>query len=123
MTHLFLPTLALALTVGLASGASAQQATPDAAPSPAQPEEAGPDALRDGFDMLSEGTRLLLRGLGAELAPLMQDLSELIDDLNAYHAPEILPNGDIILRRKAPGTPDPEPKMTPDTNDAPVTEL
>jgi hypothetical protein len=29
-------------------------------------------------------------------------LQDALGNLNAYHAPEILPNGDIIIRRKTP---------------------
>ena len=86
--------------------------------------------LKDGVDLLSEGTQLLLRGLMGEIEPTLRelegalnelDLSDLnlkeldlggftLGDLNAYHAPEILPNGDIIIRRKRsdPVAPDPE---------------
>jgi hypothetical protein len=48
-----------------------------------------------------------------EMEPLMNDLRALIDDLNAYHAPEMLPNGDIILRRKIPFVPE-EPAPGPE---------
>lgn len=40
-----------------------------------------------------------LREMGPALAELMED----IKDWSAYHPPEILPNGDIIIRRKDPG--------------------
>ena len=75
--------------------------------------------------MIQEGTRLLLRGLQEEmdpamdnlrgfaedmepalrdfvagLGPALQDLSDMIDDFANYEAPEVLPNGDIIIRRR-----------------------
>lgn len=81
----------------------------------------------DGFSLMDEGMRLILRGLMQELdpaleeldaltrdlAPMMQDflvemgpalrgLMEQVEDWSAYHPPEILPNGDIIIRRKTP---------------------
>lgn len=80
--------------------------------------------IEEGFSLLEEGAKLLLKGLADEFQPMMEDLatemepklrafaeemgpmlerfSELVDDLDAYHPPERLPNGDIILRRKVP---------------------
>ena len=60
------------------------------------------DGVGEGFDLLSEGTRMLLEGLMNEIEPRFRELREAIEDLDAYHAPEILPNGDIIIRRKEP---------------------
>ena len=78
----------------------------------------------DGFSLMEEGAKLLLRGLMEEIepnvqefqnlmeefGPAMQDfmvelgprlgeLLELVDDFQYYGQPEILPNGDIIIRR------------------------
>jgi hypothetical protein len=71
--------------------------------------EDGQDRLRDGFGLLQEGTRLMLRGLMQELEPALRDMQDRIGDLSAYHPPEILPNGDIIIRRKVPLDVDAEP--------------
>lgn len=60
------------------------------------------ESLREGMDMLSQGTRLLLHGLLGEVEPALRDLEGALRDLNAYYPPEILPNGDIIIRRKHP---------------------
>lgn len=60
------------------------------------------DDISEGMDLLQQGTMLLLQGLMAELAPALSDLEDSISDLNMYHAPEILPNGDIIIRRRQP---------------------
>ncbi|MFV0333788.1 MAG: hypothetical protein ACK5JR_06925 [Tropicimonas sp.] len=106
MTRLFGIALATALTIAPA-GLRAQD-----------------ESVREGFSLLEEGAKLLLRGLaeevqpmmegfatevepklralGDEMAPLVERFGELVDDLDAYHAPERLPNGDIILRRKTP---------------------
>lgn len=65
------------------------------------------ESLSEGMDLLQQGTRLLLEGLMSELGPALQDLQDMVVDLNAYHAPEVLPNGDIIIRRKTPLVPDP----------------
>ena len=54
------------------------------------------------MDLLSQGSRLLLRGLIGELEPALRELEGALNDLNAYYPPEILPNGDIIIRRKVP---------------------
>ncbi len=45
---------------------------------------------------------MLLEGLMQEIGPALKDLEGKIDDLNAYYPPEVLPNGDIIIRRKVP---------------------
>jgi hypothetical protein len=73
-----------------------------------------------GFSLIEEGARLLLRhmldevepavkdmqdGLTTamrEFGPVLKDIIAMAGDLHNYHAPEKLPNGDIILRRKAP---------------------
>lgn len=60
------------------------------------------DDISEGMTLLQEGTRLLLEGLMNELGPALSELKGQIIDLNAYHAPEVLPNGDIIIRRKVP---------------------
>ena len=66
--------------------------------------------LRDGFGLIQEGTRLLLRGLMDEIEPGLRELQDRIGDLSTYHPPEVLPNGDILLRRKVPLDPEaPEP--------------
>ena len=87
--------------------------------------------LAEGLEQLGEGANSLLEGLmkelgpalddleslGAELAPLLEDLNssiaESLGDLSAYHAPEILPNGDILIRRKEPLAPEEEAPSGP----------
>ena len=88
-----------------------------------------------GKSLMEEGARLFLEGIQREMGPALDDLrgmteemepalrefveevgpalSELmgkIGDLSAYHAPEVLPNGDIIIRRKAPQEIEPAPE-------------
>ena len=65
-------------------------------------EEGGP---REGLGLIEEGTRQLLRDLLSEVEPGLRDLRERFGDLSAYHAPEVLPNGDILIRRRS--APDP----------------
>ena len=64
------------------------------------------EALRDQADEMEPALRDLMERMGPALADLMDQMG----DLSAYHPPEKLPNGDIILRRKTPQeTPDPAP--------------
>ena len=84
--------IALAATLALHPLA----ANADDAPAPGNPE------LSQGAEMLSEGMKLLLQGLMSEGAEGWAQLSEWLDDLSLYEAPERLPNGDIIIRRRAP---------------------
>lgn len=119
MKHIALAT-ALAL---IAVPAAAQMPDP-----PAEEAERSP-----GRDLMEEGAKLLLRGLLSEAEPALRDLQDfaeqvgprmreltdqmgpaladilaLIDDIKNYSAPELMPNGDIIIRR----TPD-APTYTP----------
>lgn len=91
---------ALVLILAVAAPAAAQEAEPPSAMErglrlflDGLMEEMGP-ALRD-FEELTEDARPLLDRLQAELGGV-------IGDLDVYEAPEILPNGDILIRRKAP---------------------
>jgi len=99
-----------------AAGALALALAVAATPLAAQ-DDADRPATRDlaeGAEMLSEGFKKLLRGLMDELEPAgdaaeqgWNDLVDWLGDLSAYEAPEQLPNGDILIRRKeplAPGT-------------------
>lgn len=70
--------------------------------------------MDQGLDLLSQGTQLLLQGLMNEIeptlrdikpsleafGPMLQDLQGLLGNGVGYHAPEVLPNGDIIIRRR-----------------------
>lgn len=93
-----------------------------ATPAAAQDEEDGSDRLREGWGLLSEGSRLLLEGLADEMRPVMDDhvlpflaeLSDLMDDVTLYEMPEMLPNGDIIIRRSEP--------LEPETGEDSVTD-
>lgn len=83
------------------------------APAVAQNDGTG-NGMGEGLDLMERGARQLLEGLMEELEPRLKDLRERIGDLNAYEAPEILPNGDIIIRRKKP--------LDPELEDLPVPE-
>ena len=110
-----------------------------AGPATAQIEEAPED---EGFSLMQEGAELFFRGIMGEMEPAIEDfrgfaemaephlralLSEMgpalmqvldrIDDIANYEAPEILDNGDIIIRRRREA-----PEFTPDP-DAPQIDL
>lgn len=117
MTRMFLPVLC-ALGLGLA------------VPQPLRAQE-------NGRGLMERGLELFLDGLGQEIDPALRDLRDLgirlgpalqdfmtemgpaladilaaVPDISAYDPPEMLPNGDIILRRRQPlpeGAPDPGP--------------
>ena len=82
-------------------------------------------AEEDGLTLMERGAQLFLEGILKEVEPAMEDLKDLaeemepalkdfansmgpaladlldqVEDWSAYEAPEILPNGDIILRKK-----------------------
>lgn len=92
-----------------------------AAPALAQEEE------DEGFSLMERGAQMFMEGIMREMEPAMRDLEGMakemqpalrnfveemgpafadlmgqIDDLSNYHAPEMMPNGDIIIRRKTP---------------------
>lgn len=83
---------------------------------------------------MERGAQLFFEGLMQEMAPALDDMAELLEDAgpalqdfmaqmgpklrtvleevedwSAYDAPEVLPNGDIIIRRK-PDAPEFTPK-------------
>ncbi|EAR49677.1 hypothetical protein OG2516_03443 [Oceanicola granulosus HTCC2516] len=105
---------------------------------PAHAQQDDPPAnepVEDGLNLMEEGAKLLFRGLLNELEPALDDLEglseemrdglrlfademgpaivemmRLIDEITYYERPEILPNGDIIIRRR----PDAPPWEAPD---------
>lgn len=68
-------------------------------------EPAKPPEKETPSEMLKDATRTILRALGLMLQAIPQ-----------YETPEILDNGDIIIRRKNPKPP-PEKDSNPDTPD------
>lgn len=114
-----LTSLAFALTVFLA-----------APPALAQDDQNGGDSLMErGMELFFDGLRDEmapamdnLRGMAeqfgpamaqfwSEMGPAFSDVLDEVKDWTQYHAPEILPNGDIIMRKRV----DPEiaPPPTP----------
>ncbi len=108
-------------------------AQPDTDPS----EGAGSDEIGEGFSLMEEGAQMMMRGLLREMDPAMEDVAgmarrigpaldmlasemgpaliDLMGKLDAarhYTAPEVLPNGDIIIRRREDAPPyDPDSPM------------
>lgn len=118
----FAVTAALALSLAgpaLAQDAPFQMPRADDPPSgAARPYELPGDGtgLLDGFfnDLITraqphlEGLARDMGGLMEDYGPALQELSRLIDDIGNYRMPpERLPNGDIIIRRKADAPPPP----------------
>jgi hypothetical protein len=118
MKHIFAP--ALIASFLMASPLVAQDSVPQ-------------DGDSGGSSLMERGAELFWKGLREEMAPSLEELEGLmsqigpsmqsflaemgpalteiagkVEDWSRYEAPEILPNGDIIIRRK----PD-EPDSTP----------
>jgi len=75
------------------------------------------DRMSEGMGLLSEGARMILEalkhelaptleGLAAEAGPALEGLKDWLGNLDAYELPEVLPNGDILIRRKVAPEPD-----------------
>ena len=72
----------------------------------AQAQDGTDDDMQRGLSLMQEGTRLLMQAIIAELGPAWAELQTLMGNLSAYYPPEVLPNGDIIIRRKIPLVPE-----------------
>lgn len=51
---------------------------------------------------LSERLQPAMRDFVLEMGPALGELLEKIEDISSYHPPVMLPNGDIIMRKKTP---------------------
>ena len=123
---------AAATAIALIAVAAAAQMKDPPVEKPYETEESRPSR-----DLMEEGAKLLFRGLLNEAEPALRDLQEfadqmgpamksltdhmgpaladimaMIDDIKNYSAPELLPNGDIIIRR-TPEAPKFEPSDLP----------
>ena len=97
--------LAFCASLGLLAAAAPSHAESAAPPTPqlAQDgsEEDGSLFDRDELeDRLNDETREAIRDFLELIEPALTQFQALIHDLPAYEPPEILPNGDIIIRRK-----------------------
>ncbi|CUH87250.1 hypothetical protein PH5382_01175 [Phaeobacter sp. CECT 5382] len=118
MKHLLVPAL-VSLSV-LTTPASAE-------------EKEGSNDNNNGSSLMERGAELFWEGLRKEMAPSLEELEELmatigpsmqnflsemgpalaeivdkVEDWSVYEVPEILPNGDIIIRKKQPEPEDPK---------------
>ncbi len=67
------------------------------------------------------GIEQFLDDLFAEVEPRLRELRDAIGNLADYEAPEMLPNGDIIIRRKTPLDPEDQPEEPQELEpDAPI---
>lgn len=91
-----------------------------ASPLAAQDDGAGRSMIEDGLRLFMEGLMQemepaldqleglaqdmepALRNFAENMGPALRDLMDEVKDWSAYHPPEVLPNGDIILRKKTP---------------------
>jgi hypothetical protein len=56
--------------------------------------------MSDGFALLRDGAEALMQDLFAELEPALKGFEAFALELEAYQPPIMLPNGDILIRRK-----------------------
>ena len=56
-------------------------------------------AMRE-LESLTDELEPALRSFAGEMGPALRELFEKVEDWSLYHPPEILPNGDIILRKR-----------------------
>jgi len=64
-----------------------------------------------------ERLEALIDRLMGQLEPGLDALGDMLGDLSGWHAPEVLPNGDILIRRRAQ-----PPAPAPEEGDEPVTD-
>lgn len=79
-------------------------ATPALAQSaPKEPEKGVPldQYLRE--QLTGEDMQRALRSFVESFRPIAEQLDRMMKDVPQYEAPEVLPNGDILIRRKIPG--------------------
>lgn len=104
-------------------------------PAVAQDSDTGSSLMERGAELFWEGLRKemapsleelegLMTTIGpsmqsflAEMGPALAEIANKVEDWSRYEAPEILPNGDIIIRRK----PD-EPEYPNEDNDIGASE-
>lgn len=54
--------------------------------------------------------------------PFLGDLADLLGDLSGWHAPQVQPNGDILIRRRQPSEPTVPEEATPDDTEPPIVD-
>lgn len=62
------------------------------------------------LEQLGDLAESWMKRFADRMSPMVEQLKDMVDDMNAYQTPEMLPNGDIIIRRKPDiETPEDEP--------------
>ncbi|MFV1602424.1 MULTISPECIES: hypothetical protein [unclassified Phaeobacter] len=111
---------------------------PVAAETAPAPEDEGSSLMQRGAELFWEGLRQemapalddlqaladefgpSLQGFLSEMGPALAEIAGKVEDWSVYERPEILPNGDIIIRRKPQHAPDVppggSPQASPDTD-------
>lgn len=125
MTRIFAP---LALMLALSPGPLSAQ---DGGPPPDEPGAVGrgfgaiidqlfgndapasPEDRPDANDLTQD-----LSGALRQMGPVLRDLATQVDDIRNYQAPERLPNGDILIRRREGAPPPPMGEDAPPDDDA-----
>ncbi len=72
-------------------------------------------AFRDWADVWGPALESFIEEMGPALSEMMDE----VQDWSRYETPEMLPNGDIIIRRK-PEEPEPEPERPLDEDESPA---
>lgn len=107
--------LVIFLTVGSATPVPAQEEPPLSL------MERGAQQFLEGLLQEMEPALEGMMSFLEQMGPAMRDIMDEVKDWSVYEAPELLPNGDIIIRRK-PDLPD-LPEAVPDIADPPQIDL
>lgn len=100
MVSSYARTLAVAFPLLFASPLAAQEAHHAREPLPVQSQGDVLEEFDRRADELSDTARRTIEEFVNLVGPMLTRLSRLIEGLPVYETPEILPNGDIIIRRK-----------------------
>ena len=114
MRHFFAPAVLAALSPHIGAAQDWVMPRADTAPQvegPSSESESFERGIEDLMGGMLERFRPHLEGLASEMGrtmnefqPTLNTLGSVVDDIANYTAPERLPNGDILIRRK-PGAP------------------
>ena len=99
--------IALAAAATLATTALAADPSARALVAPTPVQDGDDPSANDGFPSIEEfqlpdETRETIEQFLGLIGPMIERFGAFVDDLPRYAAPEVLPNGDIIIRRIDP---------------------
>lgn len=77
------------------------------------------------FENLADDIGPALQNFARDMGPALTELLQQVEDWSLYAPPEVLPNGDIIIRRKpqAPDQKSPDPQVAPPASEMPQIDL